>query len=167
MRSGAPLCVALVAFLTGCPENGETDPIPADPAFRLLHSNLDSALLSVWGTSGSDVWTVGGDARDGTGPLVLHYDGTSWERMTTGQAQGDLWWVFGFEGGPIYMGGSGGVILRYESGMFTLVSTPGTATVFGIWGATQDDLWAVGGVRFSDLLGAARRLQYRQRAQGG
>jgi hypothetical protein len=111
----------------------------------------------VWGTSETDVWTVGGDARDGTGPLVLHYDGDGWERLETGQTEGDLWWVFGFEGGPIYMGGAGGVILRYEGGSFTSMETPTTDTVFGIWGASPSDMWAVGGL--FDNSGFAWRLE--------
>src|SRR5690606_16900636 len=98
-----------------------------------------------WGTSDSDVWTVGGDMRDGTGPLVMHYDGAAWERVETGQSDGDLWWVFGFDGGPVFMGGGGGVILRHEGGTFTVMDTPTTDTVFGIWGASPDDMWAVGG----------------------
>jgi hypothetical protein len=87
---------------------------------------------------------------------VLRYDGSAWERLPTGQSQGDLWWVFGFDGGPVYMGGAGGVILRYEGGSFTPMSTPGTDTVFGIWGASPDDVWAVGGAL--DKSGFAWRL---------
>ena len=60
------------------------------PTWTLVHDKLPGALLSVWGTSESDVWTVGGDARDGTGPLVLHYDGTAWSRVETGLTAGDL-----------------------------------------------------------------------------
>jgi hypothetical protein len=66
--------------------------------------------------------------------------------------------VFGFEGGPVYVGGEGGAILRYQDGAFTAMSTPGTNTVFGIWGASPDDVWAVGGA--SDATGGfAWRLQ--------
>jgi hypothetical protein len=106
---------------------------------------LPAALLSVWGSSASDVWIVGADTRDGTGPLVLHNDGEAWERIATGQSEGTLWWVHGFEDGPVFMGGSGGVILRAVEGELTRMDTPGSGTVFGIWGADADDLWAVGG----------------------
>lgn len=119
--------------------------------WQVVQEDLDSALLSVWGTGPSDVWTVGGDPRDGEGPLVLHYDGTGWERLATGRTQGTLWWVYGFRDGPIFMGGVGGVILRYDDGEFTEMATPGNDTVFGIWGATPDDVWAVGGA--SDIEG--------------
>ncbi len=125
------------------------------PQWEVVHHDLPGALLSVWGTSASDVWAVGGDV--GSGPEVLHYDGTAWERIDTGHT-GALWWVFGFEGGPVYVGGEGGAILRYEDGAFTPMTTPGTNTVFGIWGASPDDLWAVGGA--SDATGGfAWRLE--------
>jgi len=130
----------------GC---GDDDAPAAE--WQIVHEGLPGALLSVWGTSATDVWAVGGDARDGTGPTVLHYDGSAWERVETGRDSGTLWWVFGFEGGPIYMGGEGGVILRYEDGSFTETTTPGTGTVFGIWGSSPTDLWAVGGG--SDAMG--------------
>lgn len=144
LRFGSVL-LAMVLF-SAC---GDDDAPP--PSWQLVHHDLSAALLSVWGTSATDVWTVGGDSRDGTGPLVLHYDGASWSRVDTGQTAGALWWVFGFAGGPVYMGGDGGVILRYEGGAFTRMTTPGTNTVFGIWGSGPTDLWAVGGA--SDATG--------------
>jgi hypothetical protein len=142
------LIVALSGTLVACPTE------PDDPVvdrWELVHQDLPGALLSVWGTSSTDVWAVGGDALDGTGPTVIHFDGETWSSHPTPQAQGNLWWVFGFDGGPIYMGGEGGVILRYQDGNYTLMDTPGTDTVFGIWGASPDDVWAVGGA--SDATG--------------
>lgn len=144
----------LSAVLTGC-DGGETDP-PDEPEWALVMSDQPGALLSIWGTSASDVWVVGADALDGTGPLVLRYDGAAWERLETGETQGDLWWVHGFEGGPVFLGGSDGVILRWESGAFTKMTTPGTGTVFGLWGASAGAMWAVGGS--ADKAGFAWRL---------
>ena len=141
-----------IGSLVGC--DGD-DPIdePVVDTWQIVHEGAAGALLSVWGTSARDVWVVGADALDGSGPVVLHLDGDAWQRVPTGLAQGDLWWVFGFEGGPVYMGGTGGTILRYQpgpgdgpaDGSFTVMPTPGLGTVFGIWGATPDDVWAVGG----------------------
>ena len=140
--------------LGACP----TTPEPPTEGWEIVHHDLPAALLSVWGTSSRDVWAVGADALDGSGPTVIHFDGETWSRAPTGQAQGTLWWVFGFDGGPIYMGGEGGVILRYQAGEYTLMDTPGTQTVFGIWGATPDEVWAVGGT--SDATGGfAWRLE--------
>jgi hypothetical protein len=145
------LLTALAAACTG-------DTPEEEDRWHVVHNNLDAALFSVWGASATDVWAVGADARDGSGPLVLRFDGAAWSRLPTGEAQGDLWWVFGFPGGPVYLGGDGGVILRYQAGAFTRLATPGLQTIFGIWGATPDDLWAVGGA--SDSTGGfAWRLQ--------
>ena len=143
-RTGAACGLLLSALLLAAPSCGGND--DDGKAWQLVAQSQPGALISIWGTSSSDVWTVGGDARDGTGPLVLHYDGTSWERLETGETQGNLWWLHGFENGPVYMGGDGGVILRYENGTFTKMTTPGTGTIYGVWGANPDDVWAVGNV---------------------
>ncbi len=122
------------------------DDTPPASSWETVEEGLPGALLSVWGSASDDIWTVGADARDGSGPVVLHYDGVDWTRVDTGQSAGSLWWVFGFAGGPIYMGGEGGMILRTIDGTtFEPMTTPGTNTVFGIWGASADDVWAVGG----------------------
>lgn len=108
-----------------------------------MHRDLDEGLINVWGRSSTDVYAVGGDT--GAGPIVLHYDGSEWTRLATGE-RGDLWWVNGAGDGPIYMGGSDGMILRYDGSTFTRMETPAdTGTVFGIWAAAADDVWAVGG----------------------
>lgn len=139
-RSSTGLALVFCVLATACPE---APTAPED--WQIVHNDLPGALLSVWGSGPRDVWSVGGDARDGSGPTVIHFDGDTWTRMPTGEAQGNLWWVFGFAGGPVYMGGEGGVILRHQDGEFTRMSTPGTDTVYGIWGATPDQVWAVGG----------------------
>lgn len=134
------LAFLLGALTAGC---GSEEPEAAAP-WQLVHESLPGALLSVWGTSPSDVWAVGTDASDGKGPTVLHFDGAAWTQLETGEV-GDLWWVFGFDAGPVYLGGAGGMILRYEDGAFTRMTTPGRGVVFGLWGAAPNDMWAVGG----------------------
>jgi hypothetical protein len=106
-------------------------------------SELDGALMSVWGTAADDVWAVGADPGDG--PYVLHYDGAQWERIATG-ATGDLWWV---NAGPerVWMSGDAGLVLRYDRGSGTVESipTPTDLRVFGVYEFAVDDVWAVGG----------------------
>ncbi len=107
-----------------------------------MHRDLDEGLINVWGRSATDVYAIGSDK--GAGPIVLHYDGTDWTRLATGE-RGDLWWVNGRAEGSIFFGGSGGMILRYDGSAFTRMETPGEGTVFGMWVAAEDDVWAVGG----------------------
>jgi hypothetical protein len=137
--TSSALAIVAGLFVASCP--GE-----AGPPWRVVLSDLDEGLLSVWGTSASDVWAVGGDRGRGAGPLVLHFDGSRWQRLLTGQT-GDLWWVHGFAGGPVFMGGEDGMILRFQNGSFERMTTPaGGAIVFGIWGTSPSDVWAVGGI---------------------
>jgi hypothetical protein len=145
--------------------DGDGDGVDAGPGsdsgasgWELVHEDLPGALLTVWGTSNTDVWAAGGDPT-GEGPTVVHYDGTEWETLDTGTT-GDIWWVFGPPEGPVYLGGTGGTILRYQDGEFTPMKTPSTeVTVFGIWGCAADDMWAVGGGAGGSAGGFAWRLE--------
>jgi hypothetical protein len=129
-----------LSLAVACGGGDDDDEAP----WTVVMEDQPSAFLSVWGGGPDDIWVVGGDARDDLGPAVHHWDGSTWERLDTEQRNVDLWWVFGFAGGPIYMGGSNGALLRYD-GAFEVMETPGTPTVFGIWGDEPDDTWAVGG----------------------
>lgn len=129
-------------------DGGDAAPVSS---WRQVFTGLPGALISVWGTSSTDVWAVGSDTHDGRGPLVLHFDGTRWVRRVA-SASGDLWWVHGFANGPVFAGGSNGAVFRYDKdsngtgGHFTAVPAPKTkGTVFGIWGTSAKDVWAVGG----------------------
>jgi hypothetical protein len=115
-----------------------------EPRWSVSVRDQPGALLSVWGTGPRDVWAVGADPRDGSGPMVLHFDGAAWTRVPTA-VTGDLWWVFGFAGGPVFAGGEGGMIVRLTTAGAERLPTPGTNVVFGIWGASANDVWAVGG----------------------
>src|SRR5258706_14912027 len=88
-----------------------------EPGWREVFRDLPGALISVSGTSEKDVWTVGGDPGDGSGAFVLHFDGTGWRRLSTGQ-NADLWWAHPFLDVPVFIGGSKGTILRYQNDTF-------------------------------------------------
>jgi hypothetical protein len=141
MRLQHGLWLALALAGCGDDDGGDADAAPA-PTWQVVHEELPGALLSVWG-SADDVWSVGGDPGDG--PTVRHYDGSSWQTLDTGSA-GDLWWVSGSDGDVVYQGGAGGTVLRYQGGDFTPMDTPSAGpAVFGVWGCSESDVWAVGG----------------------
>lgn len=112
--------------------------------WSMLRQGEPASLLAVWGADRGDVWVVGGRSELGGAPTVLRHQGGRWDRVDTGQLGLDLWWVFGFPGGDVFFGGSGGAILRYRGGELERMTTPRTGTIFGIWGAAPDDVWAVG-----------------------
>src|SRR5262245_54649510 len=113
---------------------GDGDDQPEIPWVAVTEGE-GAALLSVWSDGANDVWVVGGDPRDGTGPLVFHYDGTAWTKLVTGEVNVDLWWVYGFANGPVFMSGSNGTILKFENGAFEKQVTPPEVTniVFGLY----------------------------------
>lgn len=139
----ASFLAALPLAFAACPD---PDPEPAPQGeWSVVSQGLPGALLSVAGTSATDVWAVGADK--GQGPTVLHFDGAAWTAVPTG-TRGTLWWAHAFAGGPVFFGGANSTVLRYEGGTFTRLPTPGVAhhTVFGLWGTSPTDLYAVGSV---------------------
>jgi hypothetical protein len=129
----------LVACLGACGGGDET----RLTRWNVVAESADSALLSIGGTAATDVWAVGADG--GEGPLVLHWNGVEWQRQATG-VSGDLWWVHAVPDGSVYMSGSDAIVLRYRQGSFERMDTPGLGkdTVFGVWAASDDDVYAVG-----------------------
>lgn len=136
-------CGMLLGLVSlGCGSDApRTEPLPGDWSW-VAHSQA-AALLGVHGTSARDVWLSGAD--DGQGPVVLHFDGEGWEREATG-VRADLWWVHATQGGPVFFGGSDATLLRYESGKFERLPTPGLGkhTIYGISSAAPDDVYVVG-----------------------
>jgi hypothetical protein len=138
------LCV-----LPACPE----DPAPPvevdageDPVLLEWNTVVDGyapgALFSGWAGGPDDVWLVGGERGRS---VVLHYDGTSWESLDPGLNQ-QLWWVHGFPDGTVYVCGDGGAVGRWNGSTWEQLDSGAPGTVFyGIWGATADDIWVVGG----------------------
>jgi hypothetical protein len=140
-RVVAAAAVAMGAL--GCDAPAAPDASPKAPAWQLLASELPSALLSVSARSPSDVYAVGADK--GHGPLVLHFDGKAWTSLRTGH-EGDLWWVQTLPGGLTLMAGADATVLRYDGQQFERLPTPGLAkqTIFGVWGKSAGDFYAVG-----------------------
>lgn len=136
------LLIATLLFMTGCGDDGTGVP---EVRWQLLGERLPASLLATWAPSLDNVWVVGGREGVGLGPTVFRYDGTAWSKLETNAVDVDLWQVFGFADGTVFLGGSKGTILRYRDGVFTKLQTPGTDIVFGLWGSSSDDVWAVGG----------------------
>jgi hypothetical protein len=94
--------------------------------------------------------TCGWSARTtALGPLVGHHDAAGWTRVDTGTV-GDLWWAWQPRPATLptyslWAVGSGGRVLRYDGAAWDETVTDPALTLFGVWGATEDEVWAVGG----------------------
>src|SRR5690348_4618568 len=93
-----PLACALL-FALGCGDSSDAHADagtkPTKRPFKIVLEHLDGALMSVTGTADDDVWAVGANTQDAKGALVLHYDGSSWQRLATG-VEANLWWAHAF-----------------------------------------------------------------------
>lgn len=137
------LPLALAGSLWAC-DDDDPKPTPDTRTWSASTEALEVALMSVGGTSPDDVWAVGADG--GQGGVVLHFDGTAWSRIPSGQAY-DLWWVHALAPSQVFIGGAGATVLEWNGSAFRRHVTPGRAadTVFGVWASSPTDVWAVGG----------------------
>lgn len=99
-------------------------------------------LMNVWGLDASTIYAVGGEPAAGT---VMRFDGQSWERLDLGMDVPLLNWTHGFGPDDITVVGNGGTIIHWDGAIWTMQETPTTEDLWGVWGASPDDLWAVGG----------------------
>ena len=126
--------------------DGGTDAAEAAaPEWTPVIEHLDGALLSIWGTSEHDVWTVGGPLGNaGFESLVMRFDGTTWRRSSTGGTE-TYWWVHGTGPNDVWLVGEKGRITHWDGAKFEERASGTTGTLFGVWAAAPDDAWAVGG----------------------
>ncbi len=152
-RTRAMVVAALL--LTGCPAK-VPDPIPtadagadgdatATRSWQVVLQKLDGALLSIWGTSATDVYAVGGPhGNAGLKALVMHFDGAAWTRLDAGNTD-TYWWAYGTGPKDVWMTGENGRISHWDGAAFKHYASGTTATIFGVWAASPTEAWAVGG----------------------
>jgi len=149
LGAGCAWASLLGLLLAGCGEDGER--CEADVPC-LVAEALPYALLSVRATTADDVWVAGtspdpATEADTSGPAALHWDGSEWVALNTEAWPGvELWWVHATADEAVFVG-SEGTILEFDLASGDGVAVEGPAadvTFFGVWGASADDLWAVG-----------------------
>ncbi len=130
-------------LVLGC-SGAKPEPAPV-PEWQAVFEDLPGALLRVFGQDGV-VYAIGADG-DGRGPLVLRFDGASWRRLATG-ATGDLWWGTVLGADRVRMVGEAGLVVDYvpSADRFEILPKPTDSTLFGVWGASENDVWYVGGL---------------------
>lgn len=105
-------------------------------------------LLSVWGPGDSQrLYAAGGSPDKG---LILASDttttsGSGWGPVTLGVDVPLLNWVHGLSADDVVVVGTKGTAVHRSGGAWSLVGTPTDQDLWGVWGASSNDLWAVGG----------------------
>ena len=107
------------------------------PAIAML-SYTDQTLNSVWGTSATDVFAVGGIGT------ILHYDGVAWSQMVAPNAT-TLGGVGGASGDDVYAVGASGMILVYDGARWEQVRGTGAyLDLSRVYVNELDQVWIVG-----------------------
>ncbi|NMC72197.1 MAG: hypothetical protein GYA57_19360 [Myxococcales bacterium] len=112
--------------------------------WRMVPTGTTRHLYAVWASGPSNAYVAG------TGGVVLRWNGTAWSSISPPWLTVELEAVWArTAASPVYVGGTDGTIARYNpSGGTWEDMTSGTGTletIYGIWGADDDDVWAVGG----------------------
>jgi hypothetical protein len=136
---------ALVAVAACSPTSPPAPAVDAGPGWSVVLDKLDGTLLSVWGSSPSDVWTVGGPRGNaGFKTLVLHLEAKGWRRLDPGGTD-TYWWVTGTSAQDVWFVGENGRITHWDGAAFKEMSSGTKATLFGAWASSPKDAWVVGG----------------------
>lgn len=110
-----------------------------------------NAVKSIWAVAPNDVWAVGDVG------LLLHYDGSSWKKVSLGLTEG-LSAIWGTSASNLWIVGEKGKIVHYDGATWTVDTTSGTTRdLSAVFGFSADDVWAVGsnGTAVRRLKGAA------------
>lgn len=102
-------------------------------------------FMNLSARSAADVWAVGGTQEQGA---VMHFDGETWSEVPLDEQVPLLNWVHPFAADDVFVVGNGGTILHFDGKGWTKAAVPTTDPLWGVWGASPDDVWAVGGSGF-------------------
>ena len=95
----------------------------------------NTRLNAIWGSSPSDIWTVGVQA-------AAHYNGVTWS--LSGGAGGVLNAISGSSASNVWAVGDDGKIAHYDGSMWLTVPRFVLARLNGVWVNSPTDVWAVG-----------------------
>ncbi len=140
MKPRAALAVVALAVACGGPTATSWQPAPFD-------ASSFGWLLDTCGPSPDDLYAVGGAEPAGA---AMHFDGKSWAPLALGVSVPLLNWCHAFSATDVTMVGNSGTALHFDGNAWTLQPTPTTQNLWGVWGASPSDLWAVGGDGLAD-----------------
>jgi hypothetical protein len=105
-------------------------------------------FLSVWGSSPSDVYIVGGKPSKEGIPgetAIWHWDGATLAPIES-PGKERAWWVFGTDADHVFVVGERGLgLVRENRGPFVPFETGTDRTIFGLWASSPERLYYVSG----------------------
>ena len=146
------LSLSLLLTLAACSSSEPTSTETATngiystaPAWEEVTTGAGSALLSIW--SDAEITAIVG-GNDGAGAQFYTYADNDWLRHSV-SGDGDLWWVWGTEENLYAVGENGRVTtINRKSHTVSVATLDASIHLFGIWGSSDTNIWAVGGATY-------------------
>ena len=122
------LIMGLMAMLVS-PVHAQSNYVWEDEGTASVADNIQ--FHDIWGRSDSDVYAVG------NGGTVLHHDGSSWSKLSSGTTA-DLHAVWGpSSGSDAFVVGKGGAARRCTAGGCSQMNSGTTLDLYGVWAALR------------------------------
>ncbi len=99
--------------------------------------HVDITILSFWAESPEKIFAVGDEG------LVLHWDGETWQRLTSG-TRSALYGLWGMDAEHLLAVGDFGMILRWNGQRWDEFHAGTESFLFDVWGNGLDDIYVVG-----------------------
>ncbi len=136
MRLSPAITAAAALALSACSGPSQSGWEPAFDASEI------GWFLNTWGPAPDNLYAVGGTPDKG---VMMHYDGSQWTEVDLGVDVPLLDWCYGFGPDDITAVGFGGTVIHWDGQSWTQQATTTDQDLWGVWGASPDSLWAVGG----------------------
>lgn len=131
-----PMSLTLHKNITGVDDNAMVE--LGASGWSVSKTGISKNINDLWGSGPSSVFAVGPEG------LIAWYGGASWTQQQS-PAKVDLNGVWGFGADDAVIVGDAGTVLRFDGITWKQVPVTGTtADLFDVWGASPDEMWAVG-----------------------
>ena len=124
--------------------------LPVDNSFIAHYNGITVSTMlfggrsipssGIWGSSGSDVFAVGGWSQG----RIYHYNGSSWSEMSQSPFSNYFVSVWGSSASNVYAVGDSGMILHYDGNQWTQMNSGISERLNDVWGFAGGDVFAVG-----------------------
>ncbi len=113
----------------------------------------DAVIYGVWPLAGGDMLAVGGLVRaSGTSPILLALRSGVWRDETPSDVPAALLYKVWGSGEVSWAVGEGGLILRGDRDGWHPVESPTSSRLIAVWGAGPDEVYAVGGDSYGEIV---------------
>lgn len=145
------LALTALALFSGCGDEKSDPPCVfgvCEPGWHVLYEGTIGAVLSVAPDADGRLVAVGGPLGNAEHDLVLTQDADGVVTARDDLSTASHWWLWNGPDGKTRTVGEAGEIWRFtpgESGGTQEAPGLTSETLFGIWGSSPSDIWAVGG----------------------